>query len=206
MGISGDNQSVTFFETQFQRQVSENEFVLNPFEELALDYLQGEVLDLGAGLGNLSLEAGRRGHRVLAVEASPTAVTRINLAAREAGLPVAAIQENIGQWRIDRAYDTIVAIGLLMFFERATALNLLREIQNNVKPGGIAVINTLVKGTTFMDMFDPDNYYLFTTRELEQLFSGWTILKSVEQSFPAAAGTVKKFSTVIAKNNTKSAV
>ena len=72
------NQSVDFFETQFQRQVRDREYALNPFEALALDYLRGSVLDFGSGIGNLSLEAGRRGHRVTAVDASPTAVARIN--------------------------------------------------------------------------------------------------------------------------------
>ena len=73
-----NNQSVNLFEKQFQRQVRDNEFALNPFEQLALEYLNREKLDLGAGFGNLSLETGLRGNRVNAVEAGPTAVTRIN--------------------------------------------------------------------------------------------------------------------------------
>ena len=48
-------RSVEFFEQQFRRQVQAKEFVLNPFEMLAVDYLSGDVLDLGCGLGNLSL-------------------------------------------------------------------------------------------------------------------------------------------------------
>ncbi len=83
-----DNKSVEFFETQFQRQVRERDYALNPFETLALDYLTGTVLDLGCGLGNLSLEAGRRGHRILAVDASPAAIARINLE-----YPVIALRE-----------------------------------------------------------------------------------------------------------------
>ena len=66
-------RSVEFFDAQFQRQIREREYALNPFETLALDYLKGSVLDLGSGLGNLSLEAGRRGHHVVAVDASPAA-------------------------------------------------------------------------------------------------------------------------------------
>ena len=53
-------RSVEFFENQFQRQVIDREFALNPFEELALQYVKGDLLDLGCGLGNLSLEAAKK--------------------------------------------------------------------------------------------------------------------------------------------------
>lgn len=46
--------SIHFFETQFQRQVLEAEAGLNPFEQQALPYLQGAVLDYGCGLGQLA--------------------------------------------------------------------------------------------------------------------------------------------------------
>lgn len=194
-----NNESIAFFETQFQRQVQENDFTLNPFEKMALNHLRGDILDLGAGLGNLSLEAGRRGHRVLAVEASPTAVTRINRDVQKEGLPVRAIREDIGNWKIDKAYDTIICIGLLMFFQRDMALSILQDIQANVKNRGIAIVNVLIEGTTYMGMFDEDNYYLFPKAKLEQLFSGWNILESLDQTFPAPSETVKEFSTVIAE-------
>ncbi len=191
-------QSLEFFETQFRRQVQEQEFVLNPFETLAVEHLKGEVLDLGSGLGNLSLEAGRRGHRVVAVDASPTAVARINDQARREGLPVEAIQADLEHWSIDRSYDTIVAIGLLMFFRRERAVALLRAMQQHVRPAGHAIVNVLIEGTSYMGMFDPDNYVLFRRGELEDSFSGWTIVCSRYDTFPAPGQTSKEFSTVIA--------
>jgi len=51
------SQSVTFFDTQFQKQVASNDFALNPFEKIALPFVHGRVLDLGCGMGNLSIEA-----------------------------------------------------------------------------------------------------------------------------------------------------
>ncbi len=192
-------KSVEFFESQFQRQVRDKEYVLNPFEAVALDYLTGTVLDLGSGLGNLSLEAGRRGHPVLAVDASPTAVARINEDAQRERLPVHAIEADFGKWSIDRWYDTIVAIGLLMFFQREPALRLLGAIQAHVSPGGRAIVNVLIEGTTYLGMFDPANYYLFRRRELEEQFAGWVILSSRYQTFPAPGPTRKEFSTVIAE-------
>lgn len=202
MGSEIHNRSVEFFETQFQRQVRERDYALNPFETLALDYLTGAVLDLGCGLGNLSLEVGRRGHSILAVDASPAAIARINTDAQREGLPVRAIQADIERWIIDRPYDTIVAIGLLMFFRRERALDLLRAIQERVNPGGRAIVNVLIEGTTFMGMFDQDNYYLFRRNELEERFAGWNILLSRCESFPAPGETRKEFSTLIAEKPT----
>jgi hypothetical protein len=57
--------------TSFNAQVRDKEYALDPFEILAPDHVKGSVLDLGCGLGNLSPEAGRRGQRVVAVDASP---------------------------------------------------------------------------------------------------------------------------------------
>jgi tellurite methyltransferase len=194
-----NKKAVAFFESQFQRQVRDQEYALNPFEILALDYVKGSVLDLGCGLGNFSLEAGRRGHRVLAVDASPTAVARLNQDATREGLPVRGTQADIEKWTIDELYDTIVAIGLLMFFRHETALKLLTAIQEHVKPGGRAIVNVLIEGTTYLGMFDPDNYCLFRPKELEERFAGWKILESRNQSFPAPGNTRKDFSTVIAE-------
>jgi len=193
------NESVEFFDTQFQRQVRERDYALNPFETLALAYLKGTVLDLGSGLGNLSLEAGRRGHDVVAVDASLAAVSRINVDAQREGLSVQAIQANITSWSIGQTYDTIVAIGLLMFFRREEALDLLRAIQDHVNPGGRAVVNVLIEGTTYLGMFDPENYYLFPRNELEERFAGWKILSSRYETFPGPGETRKEFSTVIAE-------
>ena len=191
-------RSVEFFETQFRKQVRESEYVLNPFETLAVEHLKGDVLDLGAGLGNLSLEAGRRGHRVVAVDASPTAVSRINADAHREGLRVEAIQADLETWSIDRSYETIVSIGLLMFFRRERARALLRDVQEHVRPGGHAIVNVLIEGTTYLGMFDADDHYLFAAKELEECFAGWTILCSRYDTFPAPGETKKEFCTVIA--------
>ena len=204
MGSEIHKASVEFFDAQFQRQIREREYALNPFETLALDYLKGTVLDLGSGLGNLSLDAGRRDHHVVAVDASLTAVARINADAQREKLPVLARQEDIESWTIDRSYDTIVAIGPLMFFRRERALDLLQAIQEHVNPGGRAIVNVLIDGTTYLGMFDPDNYYLFAADELESRFAGWTILLSRQETFPATGETQKKFSTVIAEKSGKS--
>jgi tellurite methyltransferase len=193
------NRSIDFFESQFRGQVAKRDFALNPFEQLALEYASGSILDLGCGLGNLSLEAGRRGCRVVGVDGSETAIARIQAAALEEKLQVEAVQTDLASYRIDRRYDAIVAIGLLMFFHKERALALLEDIQAHVKPAGLAIVNVLTEGTTFLDMFEPGAFYLFGPDELAQRFAGWKILFSQHDTFSAPRNTVKEFATLIAE-------
>lgn len=194
-----DNYSVTFFDGQFKKQVSERNFALNPFEQAALPYLTGSVLDLGCGLGNLSVEAARRGASVVAVDGSPTAIAHIQQVAEQEKLALQGVRANLADYRIDGQFDSIVAIGLLMFFDRARALELLEEIQRHVKPGGCAVINVLIEGTTFLGIFQPGHYTLFGRDEFAQRFAGWRVLEHTCQTFPAAENTEKVFVTIVAR-------
>jgi tellurite methyltransferase len=188
-----------FFERQFQRQVREGDLGLNPFEELALAHLRGDVLDLGCGLGNLALAAARKGHAVRAVDASPTAIARIAAAALAEGLRLRPERADLSTWELEGDYDTIVSIGLLMFFPRERALALLRAIGEHVRPGGVAIVNVLIEGTTWLEPFGPGGHHLFTARELEQQFAGWTMVESRRHAFPAPGGTRKEFATLVAR-------
>jgi tellurite methyltransferase len=189
--------AIDFFEAQFRRQVGEGDFALNPFEMLALPYVRGRVLDLGCGLGNLSLAAARRGCTVLALDASATAVERIRGAAT--ALDLRAERVELADYRIVGEFDTIIAIGLLMFMTREAARALLTEIRAHVAPGGCAIVNVLTEGTTYLGMFGSAPYYLFGPRELEEAFGGWRIVQSRPDRFDAPGATEKRFATVVAR-------
>ena len=190
--------SVQFFDQQFQRQVAADDYALNPFELAALPYLAGDVLDFGCGLGNLAIEAARRGCRVTALDASQSAVEHIKVVALRDSLPVSADTADLSNFSIANDYDAVVCIGLLMFFDCPTALHQLRALQTHVRPGGVAIFNVLVGGTTYMDMFSPEGHCLFRPDELRELFHGWQILSYEIQEFGAPRNTRKVFVTAIA--------
>ena len=194
-----ENRSIAFFDEQFRRQPKDVEHKLNPFEELALPYLRGDVLDLGCGLGNLAFAAAATGWTVTALDASPAAIEHIRSRAAAEGRPVSASLSDLRDYPLTREYDCVVSIGLLMFFDCPTAFRVLSDLQAHVRPGGAAVINVLVEGTTYLEMFDPSAHCLLAPSVLQRRFSGWTIGRLEFSDFEAPQKTTKRFCTVVAR-------
>ena len=191
--------SIRFFDAQFQRQVLESDLALNPFEQQALPYLHGTILDYGCGLGNLSLAAARLGCSVVALDASCSAIEHLRKVAHAESLPISAAQADLRSYELHDDYDAVACIGLLMFFDCPTAFAQLENLQAHVLPGGVAVVNVLVQGTTYLGMFDPSSHCLFARDEIHKRFARWEILRSEFQDFAAAGDTIKSFVTVIAR-------
>ena len=195
-----DSGSVQFFDTQFQRQAAAGEFSLNPFEARALPHVRGEVIDLGCGLGNLACAAAARGARVLALDASPAAIESLAARTRAGALAVEALAADLRDYMPIGEFDTVVAIGLFMFFPCPVARRQLARAMDAVRPSGTLIVNVLIEGTTFMGMFDKEaGYCLFDEDELPRTLSGWELLDDRVEQFPAPGGFVKRFRTTIAR-------
>jgi tellurite methyltransferase len=191
--------ALEFFDRQFRKQVEACDYELNPFERAVLPHLRGDVLDLGCGLGNLAFAAAERGCRVTALDASATAVADLARRAGERGLALEAHCADLRHYVPAGRYDCVVSIGLLMFLSCSDARGLLARLREAVRPGGLAAVNVLIEGTTFMEMFDPEAYCLFGGEELSEAFAGWDVQLSNHDDFPAPGGTVKRFHTVLAR-------
>lgn len=191
--------SIQFFDKQFAEQSRTGDCKLNPFELAAIPHLKGRVLDYGCGMGNLAFAAAERGCDVLALDASPAAISYIQQRAAAEALPVHGAVADLRDYILDEDFDSVVSIGLLMFFDCPTAFRALSNLQARVREGGVAVVNVLVEGTTYLEMFDTKSHCLFSRSELESRFSGWNILYSEFSDFEAPGTTFKAFATVIAR-------
>lgn len=183
------DHSIHFFDAHFAGQIDRQDYRLNPFEQAALPHLKGRVLDVGCGMGNLAVEAARRGCTVVALDGNQAAIEHLQRRAAAAGLPIDARVADLREPRITEPFDAIVSIGLLMFFDCATARRCLDNIRSQVRAGGIAVINVLIEGTTYLDMFDPAGHCLFGRDELQQQFAGWEILGVDYRDFDVPPGS-----------------
>lgn len=114
-------------------------------------------------------------------------------------LAIDAALADVGNYEIISQFDTIIVIGLLMFFKREKALALIADIQEHVADHGLAIINVLTQGAKFMGMFEPGNYYLFWHSELEDRFKEWNVLRSIRDNFDAPGNTQKESSTLVAQ-------
>ena len=82
------NHSVQFFDTQFQQQVRNRDFHLNPFELAALPHLYGRVLEYGCSM-TTSFRGNKRSCSVVA-SASPAAMAHIQQRTASKNTPVEA--------------------------------------------------------------------------------------------------------------------
>lgn len=193
------HHSLEFFDTQFRQQIGAHDFALNPFECLALPHAHGRVLDFGCGLGNFAVQAARQGCSVVALDASAAAISYLQQAATAQHLPLQAAQADLRHYQLSEDFDTVVSIGLLMFFDCPTAFDQLAQLQRCVRPGGTAVVNVLVHGTTYLDMFDVEQHCLFAHNELRRRFEGWQIVDESFSDHPAPGEKIKAFVTLVAR-------
>ena len=166
---------------------------------MALPYLNGRVLDFGCGMGNLAMAAARRGCSVVALDGSNAAISHLQRRAKLESLAIEAIHSDLRSYEMSEDFDAVVCIGLLIFFDCSSAYRSMNNLKAHVREGGIAIINVLIEGTTYLDMFDPAGHCLFSRSELDEQFVGWNFLHTELRDFHAPDHRVKPFATLIAQ-------
>lgn len=119
-------------------------------EEIARYATQGELLDVGTGPGWLLLKVHdlSPGLRLTGLDASPAMVERARMHLERAGLSD-AIQIVLGNADKmpfpDASFTTVVSTGSIHHWK--DAMSGLNEVHRVLKPGGLALIYDLVRGT-----------------------------------------------------------
>lgn len=158
--------------------------------ERALPYLRpgGLILDLAMGLGTNACWLIQRGYRVIGVDISSVAVMQA-----KAGCPqlMAVIADLAELYLPEQAFDAVMNF---YFLDR----NLLHDLARIMRPGGIAIIETLMAD---MRQIRPDlpKENLLQKGELRSLFSSWDIHYEREEWQESDHGGQKSVAGMIAQ-------
>lgn len=153
-----------------------------PYSEVVelMKYIQsGKVLDLGCGRGRNALFLAQQGFNVAAVDQNPNAIAALQemIANEEISTIQAALADVCDMaWKVQ--YDAIISTVVLMFLERDNIPQVIKNMQENTKPGGYNLI---------VSAMDTEDYPLthpclrfdfgFKKGELLDYYRHWDVVK-----------------------------
>ena len=135
------------------------------------DAVRGEVLDAGCGYAELALALAARGHTVVGIDLTPTAVAAATAAAADRGLVNATfVQADISSFTgFDNRFSTVFDSGLLHALPAELRDGYLRSVHRATAPGARFYILAFADGA-FPDLENPLPAR-FTETELRELVS-----------------------------------
>jgi SAM-dependent methyltransferase len=99
------------------------------------------VLDLMCGYGRHSLELGKRGYDVTAIDNLADYIEEIEY--RKGDLSIATHKSSLTEMKLNSNYDAIICMGnSFCFFNREEATAIISHISKHLEAGGIFIINT----------------------------------------------------------------
>ncbi|OHT84961.1 class I SAM-dependent methyltransferase [Mycobacteroides saopaulense] len=133
--------------------------------------VRGEVLDAGCGYAELALALAARGHTVVGIDLTPTAVEAATAAARERGLHTATFQQaDISSFTgYDSRFSTIFDSGLLHALPAELRDGYLHSVHRAAAPG--ASFYVLAFGTGAFRQHDGPAPTQFTEEQLREVVS-----------------------------------
>ncbi len=107
----------------------------------------GAALDLGCGPGRHAVALARRGFEVTAVDRTRFLLDKARTRAREAGVEVEFVEQDMRRFRRPRAFDLALSMFTAFgyFDDPAEDLQVLQNVQASLRPGGRLVIDVVGK-------------------------------------------------------------
>jgi SAM-dependent methyltransferase len=146
----------------------------------------GDVLDIGAGVGQNSIYLASCGFNVLATDISTVAIERIRARADASRVSLRADVHDIVDQELEKSFDVIICAGVLHHLYTDDALSVIKKLQHHTKPLGFNIINAFTKrGDFFTKNRSTERFYVDSNDDLNKLYANWTVHISFERKAPA---------------------
>jgi cyclopropane fatty-acyl-phospholipid synthase-like methyltransferase len=101
----------------------------------------GDVLDVGCGTGENALYLAGRGHRVLGIDAAPTAIERAREKAAARGVPaVFLVADALDLGKLRRRVETVIDCGMFHALEPSQRRTYAHSLTEVLSPGGTLLL------------------------------------------------------------------
>jgi tellurite methyltransferase len=142
-----------------------------------LDHLApgSTVLDLGCGMGRNAIPLARAGMRVMCVDVSEAACARLRETAGTLSLDMGVVCEDALTFEFSRAYDVVIAHGMLHLFPCQSRQQLLARIKAHTLPGGLNVVAVFTDRLPAPPDMADEFVGLFGEGELSAAYADWIV-------------------------------
>jgi len=110
----------------------------------------GNVLDIGAGVGQNSIYLASRGFNVLATDISGVAVRRIQENAHKNAVSLCAQVHDVVHEELENEFDVIICLGVLHHLYSNDASLVIKKIQQHTMPSDSTLSTRSPKGELFI--------------------------------------------------------
>ncbi|MFJ7950688.1 class I SAM-dependent methyltransferase [Lysinibacillus sp. NPDC096418] len=118
-----------------------NKLVINMLDFLPSDSLKDKVvLDLGCGEGRDSVFLAKKGFKVTGVEILRSGLLKAEKRAKENGLNINLVEENVNDLVISEKVDVLLGMGILQYLIPENRLNQIQHFREMTNSGGVHVL------------------------------------------------------------------
>jgi len=163
-----------------------------------------KILDVGCGSGRISLPLAQEGHQITGIDISTVSIEKARQYAKERGIPIDFRVFDITNERGDifgNDFDCIICTEMIYMIKNPD--NLIRELRNLIKPGGLIIISfrtRLYYLLHFIMRGSWNDAELIANNYSGMLFDGikfnWVTIEKIAEMYSAMGINPKKFRAI----------